>query len=277
MFRIGCHLSSSKGYLAMAETAVSIGANTFQFFTRNPRGGAAKPIDPDDISAFLEYSEEHDIKNILAHAPYTLNAAAKDERIREFALMTMRDDIDRLEKTPGNMYNFHPGSHVGQGTERGIELISELLNSIISPEQTTTILLETMAGKGSEIGGKFHELRAIMDKVNFPEKVGVCLDTCHIFDGGYNIVEDLDEILDEFDKVIGLSKLRAIHINDSLHGFESHKDRHAKIGEGHIGLDGFERIINHPQLKNLPYFLETPNELDGYQKEIALLKNIYKN
>lgn len=277
MFRIGCHLSSSKGYLAMAETAASIGANTFQFFTRNPRGGAAKPIDPEDISAFLKYSEAHDIKNILAHAPYTLNAAAKDERIRDFARMTMRDDIDRLEKTPGNMYNFHPGSHVGQGVEHGIELIVDILNDIITPGQTTTILLETMAGKGSEIGGKFSEIRAIIDKVNIPEKVGVCLDTCHIFDGGYNIVENLEETLSEFDKIIGLSKLRAIHINDSLHGFESHKDRHAKIGEGHIGLEGFERIINHPSLKDLPFFLETPNELDGYEKEIALLKSIYKD
>ncbi len=277
MLRIGCHLSSSKGYLAMAETAVSIGANTFQFFTRNPRGGAAKPLDPDDISSFLKYSEDHDIKSILAHAPYTLNAAAKDERIREFARMTMRDDIDRLEKTPGNMYNFHPGSHVGQGVEHGIELIVDILNDIITPEQTTTILLETMAGKGSEIGGNFSELRTIIDKVNIPEKVGVCLDTCHIFDGGYNIVENLEETLSEFDKIIGLSKLRAIHINDSLHGFESHKDRHAKIGEGYIGLEGFDRIINHPSLRELPFFLETPNELDGYEKEIALLKSIYKN
>lgn len=277
MLRIGCHLSSSKGYLAMAETAKSIGANTFQFFTRNPRGGAAKDLDPNDIAAFLKYSEEHDIKNILAHAPYTLNAAAKDERIRDFARMTMRDDINRLEQTPGNMYNFHPGSHVGQGVEHGIELIVDILNDIITPDQTTTILLETMAGKGSEIGGKFSELRTIIDKVNIPEKIGVCLDTCHIFDGGYNIVENLEETLSDFDKVIGLSKLRAIHINDSLHGFESHKDRHAKIGEGYIGLEGFDRIINHPALKNLPFFLETPNELDGYEKEIALLKSIYKN
>ena len=277
MLRIGCHLSSSKGYLAMAETAKSIGANTFQFFTRNPRGGAAKPLDPDDIAAFLKYSEEHDIKNILAHAPYTLNAAAKDERIRDFARMTMRDDIDRLEQTPGNMYNFHPGSHVGQGVEHGIELIVDILNDIITPEQTTTILLETMAGKGSEIGGKFSELRTIIDKVNIPEKIGVCLDTCHIFDGGYNIVDNLEETLSEFDKTIGLSKLRAIHINDSLPGFESHKDRHAKIGEGYIGLEGFDRVINHPALKALPFFLETPNELDGYEKEIALLKSIYKN
>lgn len=276
MLRIGCHLSSSKGYLAMAKTAISIGANTFQFFTRNPRGGAAKPIDPEDIAAFLKYSEENNIKSILAHAPYTLNAAAKDERIRDFARMTMRDDINRLEQTPGNMYNFHPGSHVGQGVEHGIELIVDILNDIITPEQTTTVLLETMAGKGSEIGGKFPEIRAIIDKVNIPEKVGVCLDTCHVFDGGYNVVENLEETLSEFDKVIGISKLRAIHLNDSLHGFESHKDRHAKIGEGHIGLEGFDRIINHPQLRDLPFFLETPNELDGYEKEIALLKSIYK-
>lgn len=277
MLKIGCHLSSSKGYLAMGKTATSIGANTFQFFTRNPRGGAAKPIDPYDVSAFLKYSEENDISTILAHAPYTLNAAAKDTRVREFALLTMRDDIKRLEFTPGNLYNFHPGSHVGQGTERGIELICDILNEIITPEQTTTILLETMAGKGSEVGGKFEELQEIISRTEHSEKLGVCLDTCHIFDGGYNIKDNLESVLEEFDRVIGLPRLRAIHLNDSLHGYESHKDRHAKIGEGFLGLDTFAAIINHPNLRELPFYLETPNELDGYEKEIALLKSVYNN
>lgn len=277
MLRIGCHLSSSKGYLSMAETAKKIDANTFQFFTRNPRGGAAKALDPDDISAFLKYSKENDICPILAHAPYTLNAAAKDPRIREFALMTMRDDVSRLEHTPGNMYNFHPGSHVGQGTEHGILLIAEILNDIIAPEQTTTILLETMAGKGSEIGGKFEEISEIISRVHHCEKLGVCLDTCHIFDGGYNIKESIESVLSEFDRIIGISRLRAIHLNDSLHGFESHKDRHAKIGEGHLGLDAFAEIINHPLLRALPFYLETPNELDGYAREIALLRSLYND
>ncbi len=277
MFKIGCHLSSSKGYLAMGETAKSIGANTFQFFTRNPRGGAAKPLDPDDITAFLEFSKENGIECILAHAPYTLNAASKDPKIREFAYLTMRDDIERLEQTPGNLYNFHPGSHVGQGVEVGIGLIVEILNDIITPEQTTTVLLETMAGKGSEIGGNFKELYEILSKVKHPEKLGVCLDTCHIFDGGYDIVNSLDKTLSDFDSIIGLSKLSAIHINDSLHGYESHKDRHAKIGEGHIGIEAFSNIINHPKLRNLPFYLETPNELDGYAKEIALLRSLYKD
>lgn len=277
MLRIGCHLSSSKGYLAMGETAKSIDANTFQFFTRNPRGGAAKALDPDDISAFLKYSKENNIAPILAHAPYTLNAAAKDPKIREFALMTMRDDISRLEHTPGNMYNFHPGSHVGQGTEHGIALIVEILNDIITPEQTTTILLETMAGKGSEIGGRFEEINKIISRVNHCEKLGVCLDTCHVFDGGYDIKGNIEAVLSEFDRVIGIPRLCAIHLNDSLYGFESHKDRHAKIGEGHIGLDSFAEIINHPMLKNLPFYLETPNELDGYAREIALLRSLYND
>ncbi len=276
MLTIGCHLSSSGGYLAMGKTALEIGANTFQFFTRNPRGGSAKPLDPDDVSAFLEFAKENGINTILAHAPYTLNAASVDSRIREFALMTMRDDIDRLEATPGNLYNFHPGSHVGQGVDIGIDLIAELLNEIISPDQTTTILLETMAGKGSEIGGKFCELRAIIDKVKYSEKLGVCLDTCHIFDGGYDIKQNLDEVLSEFDEIIGLSRLHAIHLNDSLHGYESHKDRHAKIGEGHLGVETFKAIINHNKLAHLPFYLETPNELAGYAKEIAFLKNIYE-
>lgn len=276
MLTIGCHLSSSKGYLDMGKTALSIGANTFQFFTRNPRGGSAKPLDPDDISAFLSFAKENGINTILAHAPYTLNAASKDERIRDFARLVMRDDIMRLEATPGNLYNFHPGSHVGQGTDAGIELIAELLNEIIFPEQTTKVLLETMAGKGSEIGGNFSELRTIIDKVKYNEKIGVCLDTCHVFDGGYDIKENLDGVLSEFDEVIGLERLCAIHLNDSLHGFESNKDRHAKIGEGYLGKETFSAVINHPKLSHLPFFLETPNELPGYAEEIALLKSLYK-
>lgn len=275
MLNIGCHLSSSKGYLAMGETALSIGANTFQFFTRNPRGGAAKPLDSDDISAFLKFADENGIKTILAHAPYTLNAASKDAKIRDFARLAMSDDIARLEQTPGNLYNFHPGSHVGQGTDAGIELISELLNEIIKPDQTTTVLLETMAGKGSEVGGNFAELRAIIDKVKHSDKIGVCLDTCHIFDAGYDIKNNLDGVLSEFDKIVGLDRLKAIHLNDSLHGYESHKDRHAKIGEGYLGVETFRNVINHPKLSQLPFFLETPNELPGYAEEIALLKNLY--
>lgn len=276
MLKIGCHLSSSKGYLAMGETATSIGANTFQFFTRNPRGGAAKPIDPEDIAAFIEYSKSNGITTILAHAPYTLNAASKDTKIREFAKLVMSDDLSRLEYTPGSLYNFHPGSHVGQGTEAGIELIVSLLNEIMFPEQKTTVLLETMAGKGSEIGGKFEEIAEIISRVDLNDKIGVCLDTCHIFDGGYNIKENLEAVLDEFDRIIGIDRLQAIHLNDSLHGYESHKDRHAKIGEGFLGIETFDAVINHPKLKDLPFYLETPNELDGYEKEIALLKRIYK-
>ena len=277
MLKIGCHLSSSKGYLAMGETATSIGANTFQFFTRNPRGGAAKPIDPEDIKAFIEYSQSNGITTILAHAPYTLNAASKDTKIREFAKLVMSDDLQRLEHTPGSLYNFHPGSHVGQGTEAGIDLIVELLNEIMFPDQKTTVLLETMAGKGSEIGGKFEEIAEIISRVNLQDKIGVCLDTCHVFDGGYNIKDNLDSVLNEFDRIIGIDRLRAIHLNDSLHGYESHKDRHAKIGEGFLGLETFEAVINHPKLRTLPFYLETPNELDGYEKEISLLKSIYKN
>ena len=277
MLKIGCHLSSSKGYLAMGETATSIGANTFQFFTRNPRGGAAKPIDPKDIAAFIEYSKNNGITTILAHAPYTLNAASKDTKIREFAKLVMSDDLARLEHTPGSLYNFHPGSHVGQGTESGIRLIVSLLNEIMFPEQQTTVLLETMAGKGSEIGGKFEEIAEIISRVNLSDKIGVCLDTCHVFDGGYDIKENLDGVLAEFDRIIGIDRLRAIHLNDSLHGYESHKDRHAKIGEGFLGIGTFDAVINHPKLRELPFYLETPNELDGYEKEIALLKSIYRN
>ena len=270
--KIGCHLSSSKGFLHMAKEAVSIGANTFQFFTRNPRGGKAKDINPADVQKFSEYAKEHNINQILAHAPYTLNAASADEGLREFAKNTMADDLTRMEYTPGNCYNFHPGSHVGQGVEIGITYISDMLNSILTPEQNTTVLLETMSGKGSEIGRSFEELREIMDRVTLNDKLGICLDTCHIWDGGYDIVSRLDEVIYEFDSIIGLSNLKAIHLNDSMNPLGAHKDRHAKIGEGMIGLEALVRVINHPALKHLPFYLETPNELDGYAKEIEILR-----
>lgn len=277
MFKIGCHLSASKGFLAMGKTAIEIGANTFQFFTRNPRGGTAKALDPKDIDAFFEFKNQNGIGVILAHAPYTLNACSKDESIRTFAKNTMADDIARMEVLPGNLYNFHPGSHVGQGTDIGIEQISTQLNELLYPEMTTTILLETMAGKGSEVGSRFEEIRAIIDRVDLKDKLGVCMDTCHVYDAGYDIVGDLDGVLSEFDRVIGIDKLRAIHINDSKNPFESHKDRHEVIGGGSIGTEAFSRIINHPQLKSLPFYLETPNELTGYAKEIAILKGLRKD
>ena len=276
MLNIGCHLSSSKGFYNMGLETLKVDGNTFQFFTRNPRGGSAKDIDPADAQKLNELMKEKNFAKILAHAPYTLNACAEKEYVREFAYNTMLDDLKRMEFVPGNLYNFHPGSHVGQGMEKGIELISSLLNSILWKEQTTTVLLETMAGKGSEVGSKFEELREIIDRVELDEKMGVCLDTCHVYDGGYDIVNDLDGVLTQFDKIIGLHRLCAIHINDSKNPFSSHKDRHEKIGEGSIGTEAFERIINHPALRDLPFFLETPNELDGYAKEIALLKSLYK-
>lgn len=272
MFTIGCHLSASKGYLAMAKQAVSIGANTFQFFTRNPRGGKAKEINEDDVKAFLQYSKEHGINKILAHAPYTLNACSADSGIREFAKNTMADDLKRMEYTPGNYYNFHPGSHVGQGVEVGIDFIAEMLNEILTKDQTTIVLLETMSGKGSEVGRNFEELKAIIDKVKLKDKLGVCLDTCHIWDGGYDVVNNFDGVLDEFDTIIGLEKLKAIHLNDSKNDLASHKDRHEKIGEGKIGLDAISKIINNDRIKDLPFYLETPNEIDGYEREIVLLK-----
>lgn len=272
MLRIGCHLSSSKGYLAMAKTAVSIDANTFQFFTRNPRGSRAKSLDPKDIEAFLTFAKEHDISQILAHAPYTLNACSADPSVREFARLTMADDLNRLEATPGCCYNFHPGSHVGQGTETGVEQIAELLNEILKPEQHTTVLLETMSGKGSEVGRNFEELRQILDRVELSDHMGVCLDTCHVWDGGYDIVNHLDDVLAEFNQVIGLDRLKAIHLNDSLNPFGAHKDRHARIGEGQIGKAALIRVVCHPLLKHLPFYLETPNELDGYAAEIQLMR-----
>lgn len=276
MLKIGCHLSSSKGFLAMGETAVDIGANTFQFFTRNPRGGNAKPLDLQDVEKYLAYAKEHNISTILAHAPYTLNACAQKENLRDFAFRTMQDDIRRLSYLPDAMYNFHPGSHVGQGEDVGIELIADLLNRILEEDFRTTILLETMAGKGSEVGRSFEELKRILDKVEKNGQMGVCLDTCHVYDGGYDIVGNLEGVLEEFDRIIGFNKLKAIHLNDSLNQVGSHKDRHAKIGEGSIGLEAFIRIINHPKLKKLPFYLETPNELPGYQKEIELLKRLYE-
>ena len=275
MLNIGCHVSSSFGYVKMLEDTIYIGGNTFQWFTRNPRGGAAKELDMDDLNKFLKLRDENGFGLILAHAPYTLNAASDKEETRDFAREVFKYDLDILEKIPGSMYNFHPGSHKGQGIDKGIELISEILNEIMSENQKTIILLETMAGKGTEIGSSFNEIRKIIDNVKYKDKIGVCLDTCHVHDAGYDIVNNLDGVLKEFDEVIGLSYLKAIHLNDSMNCLGSHKDRHEKIGKGYIGLDAIKKIINHPSLKHLPFFLETPNELDGYKDEISLLKSIY--
>lgn len=273
---IGCHLSSSKGYLAMGKTALSIGANTFQFFTRNPRGGKAKAVDPQDAAALMKLAEENNFGPLLAHAPYTMNPCAAEPRLLEFAEMVMTEDLQALEYLPGNLYNFHPGSHVKQGTEIGIEKIAAMLNRVLFAGQNTTVLLETMAGKGSEVGRSFEELAAILDKVQLQDKMGVCLDTCHIFDAGYDIVNSLDEVLTSFDKLIGLERLKAIHLNDSLNTLGSRKDRHACIGAGNIGLEALTAVINHPALKNLPFYLETPNELPGYAAEIKLLRERYR-
>ena len=276
MLHIGCHLSSSKGFAAMGKTALSIGADTFQFFTRNPRGGKAKAVDPEDALALRSICAEHNFAPLLAHAPYTMNPCAADEHLIEFAHMVMEGDLAMLEHVPGNMYNFHPGSHVKQGSEVGVAKIAAMLNSVLFAEMHTTVLLETMAGKGSEVGRSFEELASILDKVQLNAKLGVCLDTCHVFDGGYDIVNDLEGVLEQFDKLIGLDKLHAIHINDSKNILGSHKDRHACIGEGNIGLAALSAVTNHPQLKHLPFYLETPNELPGYAKEIALLRSLYK-
>lgn len=275
MLYIGCHLSASKGFLAMGKQAHSIGANTFQFFTRNPRGGAAKDIDENDVKAYLEFAKEHNFGKIVAHAPYTLNAAGAEARVREFALQTFADDLKRMEYVPDNYYNFHPGSHVGQGAEKGIELISDVLNKVLFPEMTTTVLLETMAGKGSEVGRNFEEIRAIIDRTELSDKLGVCLDTCHVSDGGYDIINNPEAVLEEFDRVIGIDRLKAIHLNDSMNPMGAHKDRHQKIGDGHIGFEALMRFIKMPQLEGLPINLETPNELDGYAKEIAMIKENY--
>lgn len=275
MLNIGSHISSSKGYYAMGRQAVKLGANTFAFFTRNPRGGKAKEIDEADVAKYLELAQEQDFAKIVAHAPYTLNGCSADEGLRKFAKDTMADDLRRMEYTPGNYYNFHPGSHVKQGVEIGIDYIAQMLNEILKPEQNTIVLLETMAGKGSEVGRTFEELKEIIDKVELSDKLGVCLDTCHVWDAGYDIVNDLDGVITHFDSVIGLDRLRAIHLNDSQNPFESHKDRHAKIGEGSIGIGAFGRIINHPALCGLPFVLETPNDDEGWAKEIAMLREMF--
>ena len=269
---IGCHLSSSKGFAAMVKTELSIGANTFQFFTRNPRGGAAKDIDPQDAQALVLMQGSGEIGKIVAHAPYTLNPCAKEEKTLEFARNTMQDDLRRMEFVPGNFYNFHPGSHVGQGTEEGIRKIAETLDLAMFEGQTTIVLLETMAGKGTEVGGRFEELRAIIDRTAMQEKLGVCLDTCHVSDAGYDIAGHLDAVLEEFDRVIGLSRLYALHLNDSKNPLASHKDRHERLGEGYLGMEAFYRIVEHPALRGLPMILETPNELPGYAAEIARLR-----
>lgn len=276
MLNIGCHLSTSKGFTHMGKEALSIDANTFQFFTRNPRGSKAKGIDENDVKGLLKLMEDNHFAPLLGHAPYTLNPCSADPRTKEFALEVLMDDLVRMEHLPYNLYNFHPGSHVGQGVEKGIDLIADALNFILTPKQTTTVLLETMSGKGSEVGSTFEEISQIIEKVNLDKKVGVCLDTCHVFDGGYDIVNDLDGVLSEFDRVIGLDRLLAIHLNDSKNTLSSRKDRHEKIGEGNIGLKALSDLINHPKLRHLPFYLETPNELPGYAQEIKLLRSTYQ-
>ena len=277
MFVIGSHLSISKGYSHMGQEASSIGANTFQFFSRNPRGGQVRAFDEADMKALVAYMEEHNFGRLLAHAPYTLNACAAKPDLREFAKNSMREDLERMEYIPGNMYNFHPGSHVKQGMDQGIEYIIDCLNEVMFPGMKTTVLLEAMAGKGTEVGSKFEELARIIDGVKLKEYLGVCVDTCHIHEGGYDIVNNLEGVLDEFDSIVGIDRLHAIHLNDSKNPIGAHKDRHEKIGEGHIGIDAIARIVTHPKLTNLPFYLETPNELDGYAKEIAMLRSIVDN
>ena len=276
MLNIGCHLSVSKGFFAMGKEAESIGANTFQFFTRNPRGSKAKAIDEKGIEKYRAFAEDKKFVKILAHAPYTLNPCSKDENTRQFALETMADDMVRMEYLSNNMYNFHPGSHVGQGAEKGIEFIADTLNKVIKKGQHTKILLETMAGKGTEVGRNFKELRKIIDLVEYNEVLGVCFDTCHVHDAGYDIVNDLDGVLKEFDNIVGIERLCAVHINDSMNPCGSHKDRHEKIGKGYIGLEAFERIINDRRLRKLPFYLETPNDIEGYKSEIELLRSLYR-
>lgn len=276
MLYIGSHISAAKGYEAMGKQALKLGANTFAFFTRNPRGGKAKEIDEEDVGRFLALAKEHSFGKLVAHAPYTMNACAAKEDIRRFARETMADDLRRMEYTPNNYYNFHPGSHVGQGSDAGIALTAEILNETLKPEQTTTVLLETMSGKGSEIGRNFEELRKILDLVELQDKMGVCLDTCHVWDGGYDIVNDLDGMLKKFDETIGLDRLKAIHMNDSMNPLGSHKDRHEKIGQGQIGLKAMEEVLNHPKLQGLPVILETPNDDAGWAKEITLLRSLHR-
>ena len=272
---IGNHTSSSKGYAAMARQIIKNGGNTFAFFTRNPRGGKAKAIDETDIQNFLVLAQENHFGKIVAHAPYTLNACAAKEELRTFARETFADDLRRMEYTPGNYYNFHPGSHVGQGSEIGIQKIAEILNDVLTEEQTTTVLLETMSGKGTEVGRNFEELRKILNLVEKKSKMGICLDTCHVWDGGYDIVHDLDGVLNDFDHIIGLERLKAIHLNDSLNDCGSHRDRHARIGEGKIGMEALVRIIKHPALREIPFILETPNDDSGWTEEIHVLKEAF--
>lgn len=276
MLTIGCNLSISKGYLHMGKEALSLGANTFQYFTRNPRGGKARTFDEADMKALEAFMAEHNFGKILGHAPYTLNACAADPSLRQFAKNMMREDLERLEFLPNQLYNFHPGSHVKQGVDQGIEYIVEALNEVMFEGMHTTVLLETMAGKGTEVGRTFEEIARIIDGVKLKEYIGVCMDTCHIHEGDYDIVGDLDGVMESFDKIVGLDRLHAIHLNDSKNPRGAHKDRHEKIGEGHIGLEAITKVINHPALRNLPFYLETPNELDGYAKEIALLRSVYK-
>lgn len=276
MLNIGCHLSAAGGFTAMGKDAIAIGANTFAFFTRNPRGGKSKAIDEKDVKGLLEIMEGNGFTKLVAHAPYTLNPCSSTEKVREFAKIAMTEDLQKMEYLPGNYYNFHPGSHTGQGTEKGIELITKLLNEVLTEDMNTVVLLESMAGKGSEIGGTFEELAEIIRRVQLKDKIGVCLDSCHISDGGYDIKANLDGVIEEFDKIVGLKYLKAMHLNDSLNPLGAHKDRHAKIGEGYLGTETFEKIINHEKLKDLPFILETPNELEGYAAEIATLRSLYK-
>ena len=272
MLHIGCHLSSSKGFAAMGKTALSIGADTFAFFTRNPRGSKARETDPRDVEKFQALWETNRAIPLVAHAPYTLNPASTKEDVRTFARETIADDLRKMEMVPGNYYNMHPGNHLGQGSETGISLIAQCLNAVLDPALSTTLLLETMAGKGTEVGRTFGELRAIIDRLDHPEKVGVCLDTCHVWDGGYDIGSDLDGVLEEFDRTLGLERLKAIHLNDSKNPLGAHKDRHEKLGQGCIGLETLKNVVNHPALRDLPFILETPNDLTGYQEEIALMR-----
>ena len=274
MLKIGCHLSSSKGWKAMGNDALKIKANTFQFFTRNPRGSRAKALNLEDLEQLKDLMREHKFGHIVAHAPYTLNACSSEEKVREFARKTMAEDLKRMEYLPGNYYNFHPGNHMRQGIEKGIDQIAEVLNEILNADQKTVVLLETMAGKGTEVGRSFEELRAILDQVNLKDKMGICMDTCHVYDAGYDIVDHLDEVLTEFDRIIGLEYLKVVHLNDSKNLRGSHKDRHAKIGEGFIGEEAIKKIVCHPALRDLPFILETPNQLDGYEREIHLLRSI---
>ena len=276
MLNIGCHLSAAGGFTAMGKDAIAIGANTFAFFTRNPRGGKSKAIDEKDVKGLLEIMEGNGFAKLVAHAPYTLNPCSSTEKVREFAKIAMTEDLQKMEYLPGNYYNFHPGFHTGQGTEKGIELITKLLNEVLTEDMNTVVLLESMAGKGSEIGGTFEELAEIIRRVELKDKIGVCLDSCHISDGGYDIKANLDGVIEEFDKIVGLKYLKAMHLNDSLNPLGAHKDRHAKIGEGYLGTETFEKIINHEKLKDLPFILETPNELEGYAAEIATLRSLYK-